>query len=306
MATYTTATAGIDHYTFTGTASNTLYLQRQSYMQPGDYFDGGAGIDNIQIRSSMAGEENFDVRGITFRSFEQLSYYPMGGMAMPGSVTFTSDQFGIDGEGNALISNALKIIASGFNATDFQRVKVYMASGDSAFDAHAWSFIGWTSGKDTIHVFGSAGANTIAGSNMADTLAGGFGADVLRGGGGNDRIMGGAGRDILGGGAGRDVFDFNLAAETGKTADTRDVISDFARGSDDIDLWHIDASPRAGNQAFKFIGAQAFHGVAGELHFRFEGPATTIVEGDINGDRVADFQIELKGHLTLTGADFIL
>ena len=74
MATFTTATTAVDKYTFTGSVSNTLFLQFQRNMQRGDFFDGGAGTDKIQIRSSMAGEEDFDVRGITFRSFEQLSY----------------------------------------------------------------------------------------------------------------------------------------------------------------------------------------------------------------------------------------
>ena len=32
----------------------------------------------------------------------------------------------------------------------------------------------------------------------------------------------------------------------------------------------------------------------------------TIVAGDINGDRVADFQIELTGLKALTAADFVL
>jgi hypothetical protein len=32
----------------------------------------------------------------------------------------------------------------------------------------------------------------------------------------------------------------------------------------------------------------------------------TLVEGDVNGDGKADFQIELSGLHTLTGADFIL
>jgi hypothetical protein len=32
----------------------------------------------------------------------------------------------------------------------------------------------------------------------------------------------------------------------------------------------------------------------------------TIIAGDINGDGVADFQIELTGLKTLTAADFVL
>ena len=43
----------------------------------------------------------------------------------------------------------------------------------------------------------------------------------------------------------------------------------------------------------------------GQLHYRFEGTSKTIVEGDIDGNKVADFQIELTGHKTLTSSDFI-
>ena len=32
----------------------------------------------------------------------------------------------------------------------------------------------------------------------------------------------------------------------------------------------------------------------------------TIIEGDINGDKIADFQIELTGLKTLAASDFIL
>lgn len=308
MALYTTATAAIDRYTFTGTAANTLFLQFQRYMQVGDFFDGGAGTDKIQIRSSMAGEENFDVRGTTFRSFEQLSYYPMGGMAMPGSVIFKSSQFGSDAQGHALISNALKVIGSNFDATDIQRIRVDMVAGDSKFDAHAWTFTGWMSSQDKITVYGSSGANIIQGSIMADTITGAAGADTLRGHAGNDTIIGGAGRDVLTGDAGADVFDFNAVNETGKTATTRDLITDFAHLTDKIDLSSIDANGAlSGNGTFAFLATQgaAFTGVKGQLHW-FQQGGKTFIEGDMDGNKAADFQIELSGLKPLTVVDFML
>ncbi len=109
------------------------------------------------------------------------------------------------------------------------------------------------------------------------------------------------------GNAQRDIFDFNLVGETGKTPFTRDVIKDFTHfQGDDIDLSTIDAKAGPLNQAFSFIGQAAFSGVKGQLHYKFEGPAKTIVEGDIDGNKVADFQIELTGHKVLVGGDFIL
>ena len=67
----------------------------------------------------------------------------------------------------------------------------------------------------------------------------------------------------------------------------RDVITDFAGGSDRIVLDGIGATA--------FIGTNAFSGVAGEL--RYSGGANTVVEADLNGDRVADVQIELVGSI---------
>ncbi len=165
-------------------------------------------------------------------------------------------------------------------------------------------------------ILGTAAANVLRGGSDrdiihglggADTLAGGLGSDALLGGSGFDRLIGGFDRDVMTGGGNRDVFDFNFVGETGKTLPTRDVIKDFSHAqSDDIDLSTIDAMTGVfGNQKFAFIGQDAFSGVKGELHYKFAGPAT-LVEGDVNGDKQADFQIELTGHKLLVAGDFIL
>ncbi len=103
------------------------------------------------------------------------------------------------------------------------------------------------------------------------------------------------------GGTGADDFDFNTVAEIGKGA-TRDVIRDFAHLSDDIDLSTIDANGAAAGHTFSFVAAQgtAFSGAKGQLRWFQDNPAgtvndKTIVQGDINGDKVADFQIQLAG-----------
>ncbi len=115
------------------------------------------------------------------------------------------------------------------------------------------------------------------------------------------------------GGAGADDFDFNSVAEIGKGV-TRDIIRDFVHRIDDIDLATIDANGSAsGNGAFKFLANEgaAFTGIRGQLRFDQQNLAgtvndKTIVEGDINGDRTADFQLQLTGLKALTAADFIL
>jgi Ca2+-binding RTX toxin-like protein len=151
----------------------------------------------------------------------------------------------------------------------------------------------------------------VVGSAFADTLTGDAGANALSGGAGNDVFTGGLGRDSLTGGAGNDVFDYNALADSTVGAGNRDVIADFQSGLDDIDLTGIDADTgRSGDQGFRLIGAKGFSGKAGELHYEIfnqPGAATvTIVSGDINGDRVADFEIEIAGIVNLRSSDFLL
>ena len=52
MATFT-ATLGQDAQIFAGATDDFLYLQFDAFANAGDVFDGGAGTDTIQIRSSM-------------------------------------------------------------------------------------------------------------------------------------------------------------------------------------------------------------------------------------------------------------
>jgi hypothetical protein len=53
------------------------------------------------------------------------------------------------------------------------------------------------------------------------------------------------------------------------------------------------------------VGTRAFSGTAGELHY-IRNREFTLVEGDINGDGVSDFQIELTGSHRLSVTDFVL
>lgn len=125
-------------------------------------------------------------------------------------------------------------------------------------------------------------------------------------------IVGGLGVDYMTGGAGIDTFDFNSVAETSKIDVWRDVIGDFQRGVDKIDLKNIDASTDvAGNNTFTFIGTSQFHNVAGEIRYAVINEANnskdrTIIRGDINGDGKIDFDIQLTGLHNLTAGDFIL
>jgi Ca2+-binding RTX toxin-like protein len=138
-------------------------------------------------------------------------------------------------------------------------------------------------------------------------MFGGAGADVLTGGALADVIMGGLGGDTLYGGGGNDVFRYDSVLDS-PAQDSRDGIQDFT-SSDRIDLSRIDAnSGTGGNDAFTFIGTDAFHGTAGELRaVNTAGPIWT-VSGDVNGDSVADieFFVVVTDSHPLAGADFVL
>jgi Ca2+-binding RTX toxin-like protein len=77
----------------------------------------------------------------------------------------------------------------------------------------------------------------------------------------------GTGTDTLLCGTGNDRFDWHSVSEAGKSA-LRDIVSDFARGSDKINLADIDArSGTTTNDAFGFIGTAPFSGAAGQLRY---------------------------------------
>ena len=142
---------------------------------------------------------------------------------------------------------------------------------------------------------GGQGNDTQFGGQGNDTLFGGTGIDRLSGGGGNDWLIGGTGADRMAGGAGADTFVFASATEAG-TAATHDRISDFTPGSDRLDLAAIQAGQT-------FIGAAGFGNVAGQVRYDV---ASGLLSGDLNGDGVADYVIELTNLAAITAADLIL
>jgi serralysin len=152
-----------------------------------------------------------------------------------------------------------------------------------------------TGGNGKESLFGLGGNDNMSSGNGADTLDGGAGNDTLSAGSGADHLNGGAGDDVLTGGADGDVFSFS---EIGGA----DSITDMTH-SDRIDLTLIDAVTGGADNAFTFIGAGAFGGVAGQLRSYSSG-ANFFVAGDVNGDGVADFTIQTN--ILIINNDLIL
>ena len=129
-------------------------------------------------------------------------------------------------------------------------------------------------------------------------LIGGAAADTLTGGGGADNIFGGLSADVLRGNGGADVFRYTNVNQSAPGG--HDTIMDFTHNLDKLNLSGIDADPfAAGDQAFSFLGSAAFSGSgaasAGQLRAFQANAATNLwqVEGDINGDGIADFVLQL-------------
>ena len=74
----------------------------------------------------------------------------------------------------------------------------------------------------------------INGTNNADTLVGTNVDDIISGLNGNDIIRGGDGADTISGGAGNDTFLYLAVTES--TLASPDIVTDFTRGFDRIDL----------------------------------------------------------------------
>lgn len=186
----------------------------------------------------------------------------------------------------------------------------HSASGADIGNDTILNFENVFSGENNSVVYGSAAANSLAGEAGADQLYGLGGNDVLSGGGSSDTLVGGAGADTLTGGSGADSFVFTSIHDSGTSATSRDVITDFTQGTDKIDLHDIDANSTTHlvNDSFTLTGnhgLDAFTHQAGQLRYSYSG-GNTIVSGDVNGDGKADFSIELQGHILLQASDFIL
>ena len=150
------------------------------------------------------------------------------------------------------------------------------------------------------------GNDTITANNGDSVVVSGAGNDTVTTGSGNDMITGGAGADIMTGGTGADTFIFTTLGDLGTGAGYRDIIADFLGGTDRIDFTAIDANTNmAGNQAFSMIGTSALSKVAGQLHYKTVG-ADTLLQGDVNGDGIADFELQLTGVHSFAPADVML
>lgn len=232
-----------------------------------DSTNGGAGTDRV----GLAGDYSLTFDADDLVGIERLELY--GSAAVGGAGPFDYALTLIDA--NVAAEATLFVTAASLGATE------------------TLTFNGTAETDGKLIVQGGAGADRIAGGGQIDHLIGNGGADELYGLGGDDVLHGGAGADQLRGGLGRDTYLYLDASESGTGAGASDRIVDFQGGLDKIDLSAIDAGSAAGDQAFTFIGSDAFSATGtGEVRSSFDAGANAWrVEGDANGDGVADFAI---------------
>ena len=247
----------------------------------GDVAIGGAGVDTLQIAVA-------NVSYTIAADFEIVSNVSGGAVSI--TLNALSNNYGGSVGIDVVLAGAGQDTANG------------RAGNDQLFGEGGNDYLYGEAGIDTLD--GGDGNDFLYAGTDSDVLQGGAGADTIYGQDGDDAITGGAGLDQMFGGAGGDRFIFTAASETGATNATADRIRDWAAG-DRIDLSAIDAMADGADDAFSFIGAAAFSNVAGELRFQ-QISGATYMQGDIDGNGVADFIIRVDGVHVLTVADFML
>jgi Ca2+-binding RTX toxin-like protein len=268
-----------------GTIDGTIFFgANNDTFKPGagdEIANGNAGVDTLDFTTSGSVTLSLDnslaatgsARGDVYSGFENIT--------------------GSNGGDDVLVGD---FYANGFLGLNGNDRLSGMAGND---------FLDGGAGNDIID--GGADTDLLNGGSGNDTLLGGAGFDYLIGNSGDDVLTGGLSRDTLEGEAGADRFVFLARDFVGINQSAPDTINDFNQVDRDvIDLLAVDANTNTtGNQAFKFIGAQPFQNIAGQLRFQQSG-ANTFVYGDTNGDGTSDFTIKLGGLLTLAEKDFIL
>jgi Ca2+-binding RTX toxin-like protein len=192
-----------------------------------------------------------------------------------------------------------KVIEAAKGGTDTVMASITYTLGTNVEDLEL-------TGTGKINGTGNTAANVLLGNDAANTLKGLAGNDSLLGGKGNDVLTGGAGLDIVTGSLGKDKFAFDDKDFASKTTKSADRITDFSHSQGDkIQLSAVDAKAGGSDNAFKFIGTKAFTGTSGELRYADSG-GHTFIFGDTNGDKKADFSIQLDHVVKLVATDFIL
>ncbi len=144
-------------------------------------------------------------------------------------------------------------------------------------------------GAPVVMLAATAGSYDLAAKNATGlfNVVGSTGDDLLGGNAASQTLTGGMGADTLTGGAGADVFVFRSRTES--TITQADTITDFAPGSDKIDLTNLG-----------FRGISTGTPELGELMVSYDAGLNRTTIADLSG---SDFTIILQGDHSAIGTD---
>ena len=266
-----------------------------------EYIDGGSNVGAGRDVLVLDFTGSVDLTNVTFVSVEAV----LGSGGQPLSVLMTAAQITTMYLANAqFVLNAPSTIL--YQQAAFTGSTLTGSSGDDIlnFQTEGAFTLDGAGGNDTILATQQRGVVILIGGTGNDTIEAGKKGDTLDGGDGIDVLTGGRGKDKLTGGLGADTFVFQSVKDS--ASDKVDRIIDFNHSQGDlIDLRKIDADTSlAKDQAFH-LGGSVFTFVAGELIQTPDAGGNTLLQGDTNGDGIADFAIQIAGGPTLVDSDFI-
>ena len=261
-----------------------------------DYIDGGSGVDTFQRNLSE------DYSDYAFTTVVDLSSGKLYAVGYEDDYDTLVGIENVNMTGNFhdwIYGTSDNNTVAGNNGND----KLYGFAGNDKLYG----------GNNNDKLYGGNNNDKLYGGNNNDKLFGGSGNDRLRGDAGKDSLQGDAGKDTLTGGSGADSFIFRAVSDSATGARTADVVTDFVRGTDKINLSAIDASTKlSGNNDFVFNGTTKF-GTSnqGEIYYKkFNNSGTTndytMIYIDNDKDNSVEMAIRLTGLYDLTGSDFIL
>jgi hypothetical protein len=261
---------------------------------------GGTGTLSIARAMAQAAEGHEGETGLTFavtRSGDLSGAAGVDWAVSGGTVAGTVAANAADFAGGRLPSGRL-VFAPG-QASQLLTVAV---AGDAAAELNE-SFTVTLSNTQAGVALGAASATGVilnddfASTAASQTLSGTAAADLFLLGGGLDAVFGRGGADLF----------RVLPAAIGPASDNAATLEDFSRAAGEaIDLSAIDAiAATLADDAFAFIGAAAFGGIAGQLRWQDEG-ALRRIQGDVNGDAVADITLLVRNAVPPDASWFVL
>ncbi len=263
-----TTRTGNTTYGFNSNAGRAVFDFSQNPYPYASIYDAG-GVDTIDL-SGFTSSNFLDLHAGSFSSV---------GQALPTLAEVNAGRVALGLEVGFTVSS---ISAASYNSVTTSRLNAARANiladtGVNGVVATEYSNLSIAYGTTIENGTGGSARDVIWGNEIAN---------VLRGMGGDDVLNGYEGADTLYGGTGNDVFQFSHIEQG-------DTIADFAAG-DLIDL-------RRTGVDFTFVGNAAFSNAAGELRY-----ANGMLQGDVNGDGVADMSIVVSGSPALVAADILI